>query len=76
MGEEFVTGMKSWAEANQGFEGQVAMSSIGVIKSNPENSKNLETATVRVNDYWIDFVNLRSEKYTENSRIPTIVHLG
>jgi hypothetical protein len=22
---------------------------------------------------WIDFVNLRSEKYAENSRIPTVV---
>lgn len=24
-------------------------------------------------DIWIDFVNLRSEKYAENSRIPTVV---
>lgn len=36
------------------------MSGIGVIKSNPENSKNLETATAKVNGYSIDFVNLRS----------------
>ncbi|KYQ91040.1 tRNA nucleotidyltransferase [Tieghemostelium lacteum] len=45
---------------------------IGVIQSNPDQSKHLETATVKVYDMWIDFVNLRSETYTEGSRIPTI----
>lgn len=28
---------------------------------------------MRIYDQWIDFVNLRSEEYTENSRIPTMV---
>jgi tRNA nucleotidyltransferase (CCA-adding enzyme) len=46
---------------------------IGVIETNPEQSKHLETATMRVFGTWIDFVNLRAESYTENSRIPTIV---
>jgi tRNA nucleotidyltransferase/poly(A) polymerase len=32
----------------------------------------LETAKLRIYDQWIDFVNLRSEEYTENSRIPTM----
>ncbi|KAN0022007.1 hypothetical protein ACTFIU_004156 [Dictyostelium citrinum] len=45
---------------------------IGVIQSNPEQSKHLETATVKVFDMWIDFVNLRSETYTDTSRIPEI----
>jgi len=45
---------------------------IGVIQSNPEQSKHLETATVKIFDMWIDFVNLRSETYTESSRIPEI----
>jgi tRNA nucleotidyltransferase/poly(A) polymerase len=45
---------------------------IGVIETNPEQSKHLETATMRVFGMWIDFVNLRAESYTENSRIPTI----
>eukprot|EP01133_Synstelium_polycarpum_P006391 gene6391-7408_t len=45
---------------------------IGVIQSNPEQSKHLETATVKIFDMWIDFVNLRSETYTDNSRIPEI----
>ncbi|EGC32133.1 hypothetical protein DICPUDRAFT_38806 [Dictyostelium purpureum] len=45
---------------------------IGVIQSNPEQSKHLETATVKIFDLWIDFVNLRSETYTDNSRIPEI----
>ncbi|KAK9713731.1 hypothetical protein RND81_06G047600 [Saponaria officinalis] len=45
---------------------------IGVIQSNPDQSKHLETARMRLFDQWIDFVNLRSEDYCENSRIPTM----
>jgi tRNA nucleotidyltransferase (CCA-adding enzyme) len=51
-----------------GHHGNVAR-----IKSNPEKSKHLETATVRVCNLEIDFVNLRKEVYEETSRIPTIV---
>uniref|UniRef100_A0ACD5YJF2 Uncharacterized protein n=1 Tax=Avena sativa TaxID=4498 RepID=A0ACD5YJF2_AVESA len=40
--------------------------------SNPDQSKHLETATMLIYGIWIDFVNLRSEKYAENSRIPTV----
>lgn len=41
--------------------------------SNPDQSKHLETATMFVFDTFVDFVNLRSEKYTSSSRIPTVV---
>ncbi|KAF3774676.1 CCA tRNA nucleotidyltransferase, partial [Nymphaea thermarum] len=44
---------------------------VGVIH-NPDQSKHLETARMRVFDVWIDFVNLRSETYTEHSRIPAM----
>jgi tRNA nucleotidyltransferase (CCA-adding enzyme) len=43
-----------------------------VIKANCEKSKHLETATIRVHGIFIDLVNLRSEKYSDNSRVPTI----
>ena len=43
---------------------------VGVIQSNPDQSKHLETATMRVHDVWLDLVNLRSENYSEESRIP------
>ncbi|VFR00850.1 unnamed protein product [Cuscuta campestris] len=45
---------------------------IGVIERNPDQSKHLETARMRLCDIWIDFVNLRAEDYCENSRIPTM----
>ncbi|XP_074269184.1 tRNA nucleotidyltransferase cca2 isoform X2 [Silene latifolia] len=45
---------------------------VGVIQSNPDQSKHLETATMRLFDQWIDFVNLRAEDYCEDSRIPTM----
>lgn len=45
---------------------------IGIIQCNPDQSKHLETARMRLFDVWIDFVNLRSEDYSENSRIPTM----
>ncbi|KAM3397010.1 tRNA nucleotidyltransferase cca2 isoform X2 [Capsicum galapagoense] len=45
---------------------------VGVIQCNPDQSKHLETARMRLFDVWIDFVNLRAEDYIENSRIPTM----
>ncbi|KAI3966249.1 hypothetical protein MKW92_034146 [Papaver armeniacum] len=39
---------------------------------NPEQSKHLETATMRMFGESIDFVNLRCENYSEDSRIPTV----
>ena len=44
----------------------------GVIKANNEKSKHLETATIKVDGLDIDLVNLRSEQYTEESRVPTM----
>eukprot|EP00741_Cyanophora_paradoxa_P023683 tig00021612_g22877.t1 len=43
---------------------------VAVIQSNPDQSKHLETARVKIDGAWIDFVNLRSETYTADSRIP------
>lgn len=48
----------------------------GVIKQRPEQSKHLETATMQLRGFHIDFVNLRSETYAEDSRIPSAVALG
>ncbi|XP_073288282.1 tRNA nucleotidyltransferase cca2-like isoform X1 [Primulina huaijiensis] len=45
---------------------------VGLIQSNPDQSKHLETARMHLFDVWIDFVNLRSEEYTNISRIPTM----
>ena len=44
----------------------------GVIKSNAEKSKHLETAVIKVKGEFIDLVNLRSEEYADDSRVPTI----
>jgi len=46
--------------------------SAAVIQSNPDQSKHLETARMKVNSLWIDLVNLRSETYADSSRIPTM----
>ncbi|KAJ3106722.1 CCA tRNA nucleotidyltransferase, mitochondrial [Phlyctochytrium bullatum] len=43
---------------------------IAKIDLNPEKSKHLETATTKVFGQAIDFVNLRTETYGEDSRIP------
>ena len=43
------------------------------IESNPDQSKHLETARTTILGIELDFVNLRSEEYTESSRIPTQV---
>ncbi|CAL1696684.1 unnamed protein product [Somion occarium] len=46
------------------------------IEINPDRSKHLETARTTVLGTELDFVNLRSEEYTEDSRIPTQVAFG
>lgn len=50
--------------------------SVGVVLKNPEKSKHLETATMKVGPFWIDFVNLRAEEYTQDSRIPELMRIG
>ncbi|CAB9522837.1 Putative CCA tRNA nucleotidyltransferase 2 [Seminavis robusta] len=46
---------------------------MGVIAANPEQSKHLETATMKVHNIDIDVCHLRAEEiYQENSRIPTV----
>lgn len=51
----------------------VKTGAIGRIAQNPDQSKHLETATFRCLGLDIDLVNLRSEEYAENSRIPSEV---
>ena len=48
----------------------IETSNIGVIQANPDQSKHLETATIRIEGHWIDFANLRKEVYLDHSRIP------
>ncbi|KAJ1309611.1 hypothetical protein OPQ81_006383 [Rhizoctonia solani] len=45
---------------------------IATIARNPEQSKHLETARMKVLGHEVDFVNLRSETYAGDSRIPEI----
>ncbi|CAO3565451.1 unnamed protein product [Mortierella alpina] len=49
---------------------------IAKIATNPEKSKHLETATMMVLGTSIDFVNLRSELYDDDSRIPSEITFG
>jgi tRNA nucleotidyltransferase (CCA-adding enzyme) len=48
--------------------------SVGVtIASNPEQSKHLATTRLKILGVEVDLVNLRSETYSSESRIPIIV---
>ena len=65
-GEEFA---KSLLDAGK-------IQSVGVtIMSNPEQSKHLATTRLKILGIEVDLVNLRSESYNKNSRIPSIVSL-
>ena len=35
---------------------------VGIIQQNAQKGKHLETATIKICNIWIDFVNLRSEE--------------
>jgi hypothetical protein len=66
-GIEFASHLNAYLES-LGFETH----KLAVITANPDQSKHIETAVVRVMGFSIDLVNLRSETYSEDSRIPTI----
>lgn len=46
------------------------LGSLYKVLANPEKSKHLETATTKIFGFDVDFVNLRKETYTEDSRNP------
>jgi tRNA nucleotidyltransferase/poly(A) polymerase len=71
LGREFADHLNEWLTQH----GQEEIS-VGVVLKNPEKSKHLETATMKVGKFWIDFVNLRAEEYTEDSRIPDLMRIG
>ncbi|KAI5818687.1 hypothetical protein BZA77DRAFT_242942 [Pyronema omphalodes] len=68
-GFNFATRLGQFLEENQN-KYNIPARSIHKIESNPEKSKHLETATTKILGLDMDFVNLRSETYTEESRIP------
>ncbi|KAK2962640.1 putative Poly A polymerase [Blattamonas nauphoetae] len=67
LGKEFAEKVQEFMSLNN-----LPQSSIAVIKSNPAQSKHLETARMTLFGVEIDFVNLRTETYSEDSRIPSI----
>lgn len=69
-GVDFAEGLKEYVEKSGNTE--ALKGSIYKIEKNPDKSKHLETCTTKIYGFDIDFVNLRSESYTEESRIPSI----
>ncbi|EJS43939.1 cca1p [Saccharomyces arboricola H-6] len=70
-GEQFATGLNEYLQEHHAKYG-AKPHNIHKIDKNPEKSKHLETATTKLFGIEVDFVNLRSEKYTELSRIPKV----
>eukprot|EP00922_Rhytidocystis_sp_ex-Travisia-forbesii_P052250 GHVS01077538.1.p1 GENE.GHVS01077538.1~~GHVS01077538.1.p1 ORF type:complete len:674 (+),score=109.12 GHVS01077538.1:85-2106(+) len=68
-GLEFATALKQTMDVTTG--------TISVVGRNPEQSKHLETAQMKVCGVPLEFVNLRTETYADNnSRIPTDMRMG
>jgi len=53
-------------------EKNISLEHIQKIESNPEKSRHLETAKGFIYGQWIDFINLRTETYSEDSRVPNM----
>lgn len=65
LGKDFAEKVNDYLKAQGREQGKLA-----VIISNPEQSKHLETARLKIDNIEIDLVNLRSETYADGSRIP------
>ncbi|CBJ26899.1 conserved unknown protein [Ectocarpus siliculosus] len=73
MGGDFAARLNRYLSRRKSDPGaRKRMSKVALIASNPEKSKHLETATLRIDNFWVDFVNLRTESYVQDSRIPSI----
>lgn len=68
-GEEFASSLHDYLND---FQPELKLKAIHTIKKNPEKSKHLETCTTKLFGLDIDFVNLRSEQYSSDSRVPII----
>ncbi|KAJ7071400.1 hypothetical protein C8F01DRAFT_1317206 [Mycena amicta] len=68
MGDVFAEHLQSFARSRD-----VKTGDITVINPNPEQSKHLQTARIPIFGLEIDLVNLRSEEYAADSRIPTSI---
>ena len=68
-GEEFVNNFQEYLKRK---DPQFSVNHVHTIKMNPEKSKHLETCTTKLYGIDLDFINLRSEEYAHDSRVPTI----
>lgn len=68
-GEEFASKLQMYLAQHHP---ELKLKAIHTIKKNPEKSKHLETCTTKLFGLDVDFVNLRSEEYTTDSRVPLI----
>lgn len=67
-GEEFALSVRDYLERTE----VLPAGSVHTIARNPDKSKHLETATMKIGALDVDFVNLRSEDYIGDSRVPTM----
>eukprot|EP01038_Epipyxis_sp_PR26KG_P005712 gene5712-7884_t len=70
-GKDYAIALQHWVASHFTDLG-INLVRIGIIQQNPDKSKHLETATAKVGKFSVDFVNLRTESYTETSRVPEI----
>ncbi|ODV89194.1 hypothetical protein CANCADRAFT_27053, partial [Tortispora caseinolytica NRRL Y-17796] len=71
-GYEFATRLENYARIHEPRALSKGAENIHLIAKNPDKSKHLETAIMRLYNNDLDFVNLRSEEYTCDSRIPVM----
>ncbi|TVY64215.1 CCA tRNA nucleotidyltransferase [Lachnellula suecica] len=73
-GEDFCLQLQEYCNDPKNIEkhslGPKDLGNIHVIAANPEKSKHLATATKRILGFDVDFVNLRKEIYSDDSRNP------
>ncbi|TVY37373.1 CCA tRNA nucleotidyltransferase, mitochondrial [Lachnellula occidentalis] len=75
-GEDFCLQLQEYCTDPKNLEkhslGPEDLGSIHIIAANPEKSKHLATATKRILGFDVDFVNLRKETYSVDSRHPQV----
>ncbi|KAK3338208.1 hypothetical protein B0H65DRAFT_434532 [Neurospora tetraspora] len=76
-GEAFALRLRDYCDADPAHRerhsiGPADVGNLHKIARNPDKSKHLETTTIKLFGLDVDFVNLRKETYTEDSRNPQV----
>jgi hypothetical protein len=71
-GAVFANNIQAYLQGNTEMAARFPIGTLSVIKTNPEKSKHIETAQIRIRDIPLEFCHLRHDEYSTDHRVPIV----